>query len=105
MGLGYAIGVRTEQQKLMMQGIENYMERFAIIEHADIKNLSWWSVVNFYSIMSGLILINLVGFTNIILKGNTSFIILTSVVGAALIGSIVPYLAHLWTLPLTHRGT
>jgi hypothetical protein len=102
--LGYAIGVRTARQKLMMQGIERYMERFAIIEHSDVKNLNWWSLVNFYSIMSGLILINLVGFTNVILKGNSTFIIFTSIVGAALIGSIIPYLAHLWTFPLTHRG-
>lgn len=104
MMLGYGIGVRTERQKLTMQGIERYMERFAIIEHSDIKNMNWWSFVNFYSVMCGLVLINLVGFTNVILQGEPSFIILTSVVGAALIGSIVPYLAHLWTFPITHRA-
>lgn len=101
--LGYAIGVRTERQKLMVQGLEQYMQRFAIIEHSDFKNLNWWSFVNFYSVMSGLVLINLVGFTNIILEGEPSFVIFTSVVGAMLIGSIIPYLAHLWTFPLTHH--
>lgn len=104
MGLGYFIGVRTERQKLMMNGIEHYMERFAHIEESDVKNLTWWSIINFYSIMCGLILINLVGFTNVILRGSPTFVIVTSVVGALLIGSILPYLAHLWTFPSARRS-
>ncbi|KND50375.1 MAG: hypothetical protein AB202_01825 [Parcubacteria bacterium C7867-007] len=102
-GLGYLIGVRTEQQKILTHGIEHYMERFARIEHKDVKNLTWWSLINFYSIMCGLILINLIGFTNVILQGSPGFIIATSVVGAAFIGSILPYLYHLWTLPCGER--
>ncbi len=98
--LGYAIGVRTERQKIMTHGIEHYMEHFAHIHSKDVKNLTWWSVVNFYSIMCGLILINLVGFTNVILKGSFWWTIATSVVGALLIGSILPYLAHLWTFTM-----
>lgn len=105
MALGYFIGVHTEQQKLMMHGIEHYMERFAHIEHADIKRLTWWSIINFYSIICGLILINLVGFTNVILAGSPAFTIATSSVGALLIGSIVPYLAHLWTFQFTHGNS
>ncbi|KND49197.1 MAG: hypothetical protein AB203_02255 [Parcubacteria bacterium C7867-008] len=101
--LGYLIGVRTEQQKIVTNGIEHYMERFAHIEHKDVKNLTWWSVINFYSIMCGLVLINLIGFTNVILQGSPGFIIGTSVVGAAFIGSILPYLYHLWTLPCGER--
>jgi hypothetical protein len=96
--LGYVIGVRTERQKLTMHGVEHYMEHFAHIDIQDVKSLTWWSVVNYYSIMSALVLINLVGFTNVILAGSPSFVIITSVVGAALIGSILPYLVHLWTL-------
>lgn len=96
--LGYFIGVRTERQKITVLGLEHYMERFARIDHEDVKKLTWWSVINFYSVMCGLVLINLVGFTNIILSGSPLFIIITSVVGAALVGSIVPYLAHLWTI-------
>lgn len=102
--LGYLIGVRTERQKLVTQGIEDYMERFALIEREDIKKLTWWSLINFYSIMCGLVLINLIGFTNVILQGSPFFIIATSVVGASFIGSIIPYLAHLWTLPRTRRA-
>jgi hypothetical protein len=96
--LGYLIGVRTERQKLTMHGVEHYMEHFAHIEIQDVKSLTWWSVVNYYSIMSALVLINLVGFTNVILRGSPLFVIVTSVVGAALIGSILPYLVHLWML-------
>jgi hypothetical protein len=96
--LGHLIGVRTEQQKLAMNGVEHYMEHFAHINPADLQNLTWWSFINYYSIMCGLILINLVGFTNIILNGSLVFVVVSSVVGAALIGSIVPYLFHLWTV-------
>lgn len=101
--LGHLIGVRTEQQKIVTNGIEHYMEHFARIDHKDVKNLTWWSLINFYSIMCGLVLINLIGFTNIILQGSPFFINATSVVGAAFIGSIIPYLYHLWTLPLKLR--
>lgn len=101
--LGYFIGVRTARQKLMMQGAEHYMEHFAHIDPEDLKHLTWWSIINFYSIMCGLVLINLIGFTNIILRGSPAFIILTSSVGALFVGSIVPYLAHLWTVPLMRR--
>ena len=103
--LGYFIGVHTEQQKIMMNGVEHYMEHFAHIDHADVKKMTWWTVINFYSVMAGLILINLVGFTNVILQGSPVFVIVTSSVGAVLIGSILPYLAHLWTFQLTHRAS
>lgn len=98
--LGYLIGVRTERQKIMTHGLEHYMEHFAHIHSSDIRHMTWWSIVNFYSVMCGLILINLVGFTTVILRGSPFFTILTSTVGALLIGSIVPYLAHLWTIPM-----
>ena len=100
---GYFAGVRTERQKITTQGIEYYMEHFAHIHSKDVKNMTWWSVVNFYSIVCGLILINLVGFTNIILSGSPFWTVLTSVVGAFLIGSIAPYLAHLWSVSFMHR--
>jgi hypothetical protein len=101
--LGQSIGVRTEQLKIVEHGIEHYMERFAHISHEDVKKFTWWSLINFYSIMCGLVLINLIGFTNIILGGSKNFIIGTSVAGALFVGSIVPYLFHLWTIPFTHH--
>jgi hypothetical protein len=103
MALGYLIGVRTERQKIMAHGIEHYMVHFAHIRSKDLKNLTWWSIVNFYSIMCGLILVNLVGFTNVILDRSPVFTVVSSVVGALLIGSIVPYLAHLWTFTMEKR--
>jgi hypothetical protein len=102
--LGYAIGVRTERQKITMNGLEHYMEHFAHIEATDLRKLTWWTLVNFYSVMCGLVLINLVGFTNVILRGSPLFINITSVVGALLIGSILPYLAHLWSIRLHGRA-
>lgn len=101
--LGQIIGVRTEEQKEMEQGVEYYLEHFAEIKPEDLKNLSWWSIVNFYSIMCGLVLINLIGFTNIILKGSPAFIIATSSIGAFFVGTIVPYLIHLWAHPVRER--
>lgn len=103
--LGQIIGVRTEQQKIIEEGVERYAEHFAHIRKEDVKKLTWWSVINYYSISCGLILINLIGFTNIILHGSENFIIATSVVGALFTGSIIPYLIHLWSLSFTHHIT
>lgn len=101
--LGQIIGVRTERQKIIEHGVEHYMEHFAHINKRDAQKLTWWSIINFYSIMAGLVVINLIGFTNIILRGTPLFIIGTSMVGAAFMGSIVPYLVHLWMLEFTHQ--
>ncbi|MDP3646259.1 MAG: hypothetical protein Q8R25_04175 [bacterium] len=102
--LGYLIGVRTEQQKLRAHGLEYYMEHFAHIHSTDLKNLTWWSVVNFYSVMGGLVLINCVGLSTVFFYGSESWAIGTSVVGALLIGSIAPYLVHLWSVTATARA-
>jgi len=95
---GYVLGVRTEQQKLAMQGLQYYMEHFAHVHFRDVASLSWWSFINFYSVMGGLLLINLVGLSNVIFQGVEMWAIITSVFGAFLIGTIVPYLAHLWSI-------
>jgi hypothetical protein len=97
--LGHFIGVRAERKKLTMHGVEHYMEHFTHIHFSDLRSLTWWSFINYYSIIGGLILINLIGFTNIILGGSPIFIVISSVVGAALVGSIFPYLVHLWSVP------
>jgi hypothetical protein len=102
--LGYLIGVRTEQQKVRAHGLEHYMEHFAHIHSHDLKNLSWWSVINFYSVMGGLVLINFVGFSTVFHEGSRGWAITTSVIGALLLGSIVPYLVHLWSVRATSRA-
>jgi F0F1-type ATP synthase assembly protein I len=42
---------------------------------------------------------------DVILHGSPAFIIATSMVGALFVGSIVPYLIHLWTVRLRHGAT
>lgn len=102
--LGYLLGVRTEQQKLRVSGIEHYMENFAHVHLYDITALNWWSVINFYTVMGGLLLINLVGLSTVIFGGDSQSAIRTSMVGAFLLGTIVPYLAHLWSINAKHHA-
>lgn len=97
--IGYLIGVRAAQQKMNAQGVGHYIEHFAHIHSHELQNLSWWSVINFYSVMGALLLINLVGLTTVILHNLKPMALATSAFGAFLIGTIVPYLIHLWSLP------
>ena len=96
--LGHVLAVRVERQKLNAQGIDRYMKNFAHIHFRDFRQLNWWSLINFYSVMGALLMINLIGLSNVIFRGMNSLIILTSMVGALLIGTIIPYLTHLWTI-------
>ncbi len=102
--LGYVAGVREAQRKLMEQGVEFYREHFHHVHFMDIQNLSWWSVINFYSVMGALVLINLVGLSTVFFVGRESWAIASCVVGALLLGSLVPYLVHLWSLPAGKAG-
>lgn len=105
MAIGYFVAVREAKEKLRTQGIEYYMEHFAHIHLKDITGFSWWSVVNFYTVAGALVLINFVGFSNVILGGSKMGAIVTSALGAFLLGTIFPYLAHLWTIKTTtHRS-
>jgi hypothetical protein len=100
--IGYLFGVTTEQQKLRAQGLQHYMQHFAHIHVDDFRHLTWWSVINFYSVMGGLLLINLVGLSTVIFHGSEIWAILTSAAGAFLLGTIVPYLIHLWSVNASH---
>lgn len=95
--VGYAFGVRTAERKLAKQGVTHYKESFAHIKWRDVASLHWWSLINYYSIVGGLLLINLVGLSTVIFEGER-WAIFTSSAGAFLLGSIVPYLFHLWGL-------
>jgi len=90
--------VRTAEEKLHAQGLRYYMKHFAHIHAFDLQNLTWWSVINFYTVMGGLLMINLVGLSNVIFDGAEGWAIATSAVGAFLIGTIIPYLFHLWSI-------
>lgn len=101
--IGWSIGVKTEKQKINTKGVEYYMDHFAHVHLGDIRSLTWWSVINFYSIMGGLILINLVGLSTVIFHGRESLAIFTAVVGAFLLGTITPYIIHLWSIKAPRR--
>ncbi len=95
---GYMIGVRAAEERVRTEGVTHYMEHFAHIHIKDATRLTWWSLINFYTIMSALLLINLVGLTTVIFHNTKPLTLLTSAFGAFLIGSIVPYLIHLWSI-------
>lgn len=95
-GIGHGIGVRAAERRLDREGVVRYRKYFARITPADAQALSWWTVINFYSVMGSLVLINLVGFTTVILYDARPWAIATSAVGAFLIGTVIPYLVHLW---------
>jgi uncharacterized protein YneF (UPF0154 family) len=103
--LGYVLAVRTEQKKLKSHGIEHYMEHFAHVHFHDFASLNWWSFINFYTVMGGLLLINLVGLSTVIFGGDGQSAIRTSMVGAFLLGTIVPYLIHLWSIKAPHHAS
>jgi hypothetical protein len=101
--MGYIIGVRQAQAKLMAQGIAYYMRHFAHIHLKDIVEGNWWAVINFYSVISALALINFVGLTTVIFHNLMPLTLATSAFGAFLIGSIIPYLLHLWSIKAKKR--
>lgn len=95
---GYVLGVREAQRKMMESGLEWYREHFAHVHLADMRSLTWWSVINFYTVMGALAIINLVGLSNVIFKERESLAMATCAVGAFLLGTIAPYLLHLWSV-------
>src|SRR3990167_4470632 len=95
---GYLVGVRAAEQRLRTEGLAHYLSHFAHI-HVDKGEFNWWALVNFYSVMGALILINFVGLTTVIFHNLKPLTLATSAFGAFLIGSIIPYLIP----PLTIR--
>lgn len=100
--LGYILGVRTEQKKITTEGLSYYMRHFAHIRSSDLESFTWWSFINFYSVMSALVLINLVGLSTVLFRRSEDLSIGTCVVGAFLLGTIAPYLVHLWSIKAAH---
>lgn len=96
--VGHVIGVRAAQQRLRVEGLAHYVEHFAHIHIHELETMTWWSFINFYSVIGALILINLVGFSTVIYHQNEGLAIMTSIVGAFLLGTIIPYLVHLWSI-------
>lgn len=99
--VGHLFGVRAAEQRLKAEGIVHYMQHFAHV-HVSIRHFTWWSLINFYSIIGALGLINLVGLTTVIYEQSRPLAIMTTTAGAFLLGTIIPYLIHLWRIRPTH---
>jgi len=95
---GFFIGVPAAESRLKKEGLARYRHDFAEIEASGIRGFKWWSVLNFYTVLTTLALINLVGLTTVLLHNLKPMALLTSAFGAFLIGTIIPYLYHLWTI-------
>lgn len=96
--VGYFAAAKVAQERLALEGLEHYIEHFTHVHLADVATLQWWSVANVYSVAAALILINLVGLSNVIFAGRESWALATCAVGAFLVGAVVPYFLHLWRL-------
>lgn len=101
--VGWLVGVRAAEARIAAEGLAHYMSHFAHIHIRDLSQLTWWSFINFYSALGALALINLVGLTSVIFHNLKPMTLATSMFGAFLIGTIIPYLIHVWSLPLRTR--
>ena len=95
---GFLIGVPAAEERMKKEGLARYSQDFAQIEINGVKGFAWWSILNFYTVMGALILINLVGLTTVLLHNTKPMALLTSAFGAFLIGTLLPYLWHLWSI-------
>jgi hypothetical protein len=95
---GFIIGVPAAEVRLKKEGLARYKHDFAEIEVKGIRGFQWWTLINFYTVAAALILINLVGLTTVLLHNLMPMALITSAFGAFLIGTILPYLYHLWTI-------
>src|SRR3569623_318091 len=96
--LGVFIGLPAAQERLKKEGLSRYRQDFASLEARGVRGVHWWTFLNFYTVITALVLINLVGLTTVLLHNLKPMALVTSAFGAFLIGSILPYLWHLWTL-------
>ncbi len=96
--VGHFVGVRAAKRRLETEGLEHYLEHFAHIHTSELQKLTWWTLVNYYSVMVALVLINFVGLSLIIVENTRLWAIITSAIGAFLLGTVAPYLIHVWSI-------
>lgn len=96
--VGFFIGVPAAEDRLKKEGVRRYRQDFAELETRGIRGFQWWTIINFYTVLMALALINLVGLTTVLLHNLEPMALVTSAFGAFLIGTIIPYLYHLWTI-------
>lgn len=102
-GVGYFVAVRAAKERLLMEGIADYIEHATHVHMKDLLALRWWSIINFYSVMGALLIINLVGLSMVWFKDNELLAVTTCVLGAFGVGTLVPYLYHLWDIRRSSR--
>ncbi|MDE2071669.1 MAG: hypothetical protein KGI70_02995 [Patescibacteria group bacterium] len=95
--IGHLVAVREAQRRLMALGLEHYLEHSIHVRFKDLEDLRWWALINFYSVGAALVLINFIGLSTV-LAPTTPLVLVTCAVGAFLVGTLVPYLVHLWSL-------
>lgn len=103
MGLGYVVAVRAAKERLLVEGVTHYIEHATHVYLKDLRALRWWSILNFYSIMGALLIINLVGLSMVWFNSNDTLAITTCVLGAFGVGTLAPYLVHLWSIRRSSR--
>jgi hypothetical protein len=96
--VGGLVGVRAAERRLAAEGVTDYMEHFAHIHLDELRQLRWWSIVNFYTVMMSLLLINFVGLANVLFDQSKNWAVAASTLGAFLLGTIAPYLIHVWSI-------
>jgi hypothetical protein len=102
--MGWLIGVRAAEDRVRTEGLAHYMEHFAHVHIGEGRRLTWWSVINFYTVMGALLLINFVGLSTVIFNEAKNWALITSSIGAFLLGTLVPYLIHVWSIGERHKA-
>lgn len=103
--VGHLVGVKAAQEKMLLLGVEEYMNHVAHLHMADARGLQWWSVINFYSIAGALLVINLLGLSVVVFEGREPLALATCAVGAFLVGTLAPYLIHLWSISAAQNSS
>ncbi len=101
--VGHLVGVRAAEERMRKEGLAHYMEHFAHVHLREMGTVTWWSLINFYTVMGALALINFVGLSTVLFDEARSWALITSAIGAFLLGTIAPYLIHVWTIGATHN--
>jgi hypothetical protein len=96
--IGFFVGVPAAESRLKKEGLARYRQDFSELEASGVRGFKWWSIINFYTVLTTLALINLVGLTTVLLHNLEPMALATSAFGAFLIGTIFPYLYHLWSI-------
>jgi hypothetical protein len=95
---GHFIGVKAAKERLMLEGAERYMAHAFHVHFGDMERLEWWSLINFYTIAGALVLVNVMGLSTVFFAGREGWALASCAIGALLIGTIAPYLVHLWSI-------